>query len=217
VRTPRLAPGAIPRPTYSLQPTVSSLPSMAKRDNHYEAAFEAYLRERRIAYVAVDEAKRSQVGAGSLKNVDFLVSPADGATLLVDVKGRRFPSGQSSPQYWRNWTTWDDLRSLARWQDCLGEGSLALFGFVFHVVAERSPLPPEQLFTFRGRQYGILAVRVADYIRFARPLSAKWQTASIPAKIFRQAAIPFDELLGDMTLPAARDQSHSVAAACAAD
>lgn len=168
---------------------------MAKRDNHYEAAFEAYLRERRLAYVAVDEQRRSQLGAGSLKNVDFLVSPADGATLLVDVKGRRFPSGRSSPQYWRNWTTWDDLRSLARWQDRLGEGSLAVFGFVFHIVGERSPVPPERLFPFRGERYAMLAVRVADYIRFARPLSARWQTASMPAALFRQAATPFDELL----------------------
>lgn len=168
---------------------------MAKRDNHYEAAFEEYLRQRRVPYVAVDEQRRSRLGDGSLKNVDFLVSPADGVTLLVDVKGRRFPSGQRSKQYWRNWTTWDDLRSLARWQDQLGEGSLAMFGFVFHVVAERSPLPPEQLFAFRDQRYAILAVRVADYIRFARPLSAKWQTASIPAPVFRQAAVPFDSLL----------------------
>jgi hypothetical protein len=168
---------------------------MANRDNHYEAAFEAYLRERRVAYVAVNEQRRSRLGEGSLKNVDFLVSPADGATLLVDVKGRRFPSGQRSKQYWRNWTTWDDLRSLARWQDQLGGGSLAVFGFVFHVIAERSPVPAEQLFAFRDRQYAILAVRVADYIRFARPLSAKWQTASMPAAVFRQAAAPFDDLL----------------------
>jgi hypothetical protein len=169
---------------------------MAKRDNHYEAAFEAYLQVRRVAYVAVDEQRRSRIAAGSLKNVDFLVSPADGATLLVDVKGRRFPSGARSPQYWRNWTTCDDLRCLARWQDQLGEGSLALLGFVFDVIGERSPVDPQRLFEHRGRRYAMLAVRAADYIRFARPLSAKWQTVSMPAALFRQAAIPFDELLG---------------------
>lgn len=168
---------------------------MAKRDNHYEAAFEAYLQARRIAYVAVDEQRRSRIAAGSLKNVDFLVSPADGATLLVDVKGRRFPSGAAHPQYWRNWTTWDDLRSLARWQEQLGRGSLALLGFIYHVVAERSPLPIDDLFGFRGERYAMLAVRAADYIRFARPLSAKWQTVAMPAPLFRQAAVPFDELL----------------------
>jgi hypothetical protein len=168
---------------------------MAKRDNHYEAAFEAYLRDRRVAYVAVDEQRRSRTSAGSLKNVDFLVSPADGATLLVDVKGRRFPSGNRSKQYWRNWSTADDLRSLARWQQQLGPGSLALFGFVFHVVGERSPLAAEQLFHFRDERYAMLAVRAADYIRFARPLSAKWQTVSMPTALFRQAAVPFDDLL----------------------
>lgn len=168
---------------------------MAKRDNHYEAAFEAYLQDRRVAYVAVDEQRRSRIAAGSLKNVDFLVSPADGATLLVDVKGRRFPSGNRSKQYWRNWTTWDDLRSLARWQDQLGDRSLALFGFVFHVLGARSPVAAEQLFEHRGRLYAMLAVRAADYIRFARPLSAKWQTVSMPTALFRQAAIPFDDLL----------------------
>lgn len=168
---------------------------MANRDNHYEAAFEAYLRDRRVAYVAVDEQRRSRIAAGSLKNVDFLVSPADGATLLVDVKGRRFPSGNRTKQYWRNWSTKDDLRSLARWQDQLGQGSLALFGFVYDVLGERSPVAAEQLFTFRGRRYAMLAVRAADYIRFARPLSAKWQTVSMPTALFRQAAIPFDDLL----------------------
>jgi hypothetical protein len=168
---------------------------MAKRENHYEAAFEAYLQDRRVAYVAVDEQRRSRNAAGSLKNVDFLVSPADGATLLVDVKGRRFPSGNSHKQYWRNWSTWDDLRSLARWQDQLGGGSLAVFGFVYHVVGEKSPLPAELLFEFRGRRYAMLAVRVVDYIRFARPLSAKWQTVSMPVVLFRQAAAPFDDLL----------------------
>ena len=30
---------------------------MAKRDNHYEAAFEEFLRAREIPYVAVDESK----------------------------------------------------------------------------------------------------------------------------------------------------------------
>jgi hypothetical protein len=184
---------------------------MAKRDNHYEAAFEAYLRDRRVAYVAVDEQRRSRIAAGSLKNVDFLVSPGDGATLLVDVKGRRFPSGNSHKQYWRNWSTEDDLRSLARWQDQLGQGSLAVFAFVYHVVGERSPLAAERLFIHRDERYAMLAVRVADYVRFARPLSAKWQTVSMPAALFRQAAVPFDDLLPQSSVLAPREAALAAA------
>ena len=147
---------------------------MANRDNHYEAAFEAYLQARRVAYVAVNEQRRSRIAERSLKNVDFLVSPADGATLLIDIKGRRFPSGQRSKQYWRNWSTWDDLQSLARWQDRLGQGAVAMLTFAFHVVADRSPTPADQLFSFRDQSYAFLAVRIADYIQGLRPLSAKW-------------------------------------------
>lgn len=169
---------------------------MAKRDNHYESAFEEYLRERRIAYVAVDEQRRSLVESDTtLKNLDFIVSPSDSVSLPLDVKGRRFPSGERHKQYWRNWSTWDDLHSLARWQDKLAPGSCALLVFAFHVVGARSPVPAARLFAFRDRWYAFLAVRVADYIQFARPLSARWQTVAMPAPLFRQAAFSFDEIL----------------------
>jgi hypothetical protein len=176
---------------------------MANRHNHYEAAFEAFLRDRRVAYVAVNEQRRSRIPAGTLKSVDFLISPADGATLLVDVKGRRFPSGLRSKQYWKNWSTWDDLRSLARWQDQLGSQSLSLLVFVYDVVGERSPLPSDLLFPFRDRLYAMLAVRAADYIRFYRPLSPKWHTVTMPTGKFREAAVPLDELLGARSTGAA--------------
>src|SRR5262245_5257124 len=88
---------------------------MANRENHYEAAFEAYLRDRRVPYVAVDEAKRACTDEGSIKNLDFIVSPGGGPAWLIDVKGRRFPSGEQK-QYWKNWSTRDDLLSLARWE-----------------------------------------------------------------------------------------------------
>ena len=45
------------------------------RDNHYEAAFEEYLRSKQVPYVAVDEARRSLAGDGqSIKNLDFMRS-----------------------------------------------------------------------------------------------------------------------------------------------
>ena len=34
---------------------------MSKRSNHYEAAFEAYLRELRAPYIAIDESRRSLI------------------------------------------------------------------------------------------------------------------------------------------------------------
>jgi hypothetical protein len=57
---------------------------------------------------------------------------------------------------------------------------------------------PARLFTFRDRLYAFLAVRAADYIQFSRPLSAKWQTVSMKASTFRQAAFPVDTILGPL-------------------
>lgn len=166
---------------------------MAKRSNHYEAAFEAYLRQHRVAYVAVNEQRRSLIGQGSLKNLDFIVSPSDSVSLLVDVKGRRFPS--AGGQYWRNWSTWDDLQSMARWQDKIGPGSCALLVFAYEIVGSRSPVNADQLYQFRGRWYAFLAVRVPDYIQFSRPISERWQTVGMSAQQFRQAAFSLTDVL----------------------
>jgi len=165
------------------------------RDNHYEAAFEAYLRRQRWPYIAVDEARRSLVPDGSLKSLDFIVSPPGGISWLVDIKGRRFPSGDESQQYWKNWSTRDDLRSLAAWQRHFGDGFCPLLVFAYHLVGSRSPLPPERLFEFRGEHYGFLGVRLADFVPAARPLSDRWDTVAMPVGLFRRAARPFEELI----------------------
>lgn len=158
---------------------------MAKRHNHYEAAFEDLLRSERVPYVAVDEARRSLVGEGSLKSIDFMVSPAASESLLVDIKGRRFPSGG---QYWRNWSTRDDLRSLAEWARHFGPSFTPLLVFAYELTADRAPLPPAELWSFGGRTYGFVAIPLADYWRAARTLSARWDTVSMPAAEFRQRA-----------------------------
>lgn len=166
---------------------------MANRDNHYEAALEALLQARQVAYVAVDEAKRSRWGQASLKSLDFLVSPRGEAPgLLIDVKGRRFPSGRGR-QYWKNWTTRDDLESLARWQAMFRPRFVALLVFAYEVMGEVAPVPVEQLFAFRRRLYGFVAIRLDHYISAARPISPKWGTLAMPAARFCELARPFDD------------------------
>src|SRR5439155_1646923 len=46
---------------------------LMRRDNHYEAAFEWYLRDRGIAVVPIDEARRSYLDADEIKSPDFIV------------------------------------------------------------------------------------------------------------------------------------------------
>lgn len=79
---------------------------MAQRRHHYERAFEHYLREKRIPYVAVDEARKallpdgaalrvsypdatnSQPATSALKSFDFVLYGSAG-NALIDVKGRK--------------------------------------------------------------------------------------------------------------------------------
>jgi len=168
---------------------------MANRDNHYEAAFEAYLRQHRVPYVAVDESRRALMSGGSLKSLDFIVSPPGECTWLVDVKGRRFPSGDEQKQYWKNWSTRDDLRSLARWERLFGAGFSGMLVFAYHLVADRAPLPVEELFACRNRLYGFVAIGLHDYAPHARPISESWDTVAMPTARFRETARSMAELL----------------------
>ncbi len=165
---------------------------MANRDNHYEAAFEEFLRARQVPYVAVDETRRSLLGDGSLKSLDFIVS-ADGRPTrwLVDVKGRRFPSGEQK-QYWKNWSTRDDLDSLFCWERLFGEQFAGLFVFAYNVVGDRAPLPAENLFAYRGGLYGFIGIRLREYASHARPISPAWDTVAMPTERFRDLAEPVE-------------------------
>lgn len=200
---------------------------MANRHNHYEAAFEAYLRHERIAYVAVNEQRRALVGEGSLKSLDFIVSPSPGygtvcdraggegpTRWLVDVKGRKFPSGRKQPQYWRNWSTRDDLQSLARWQLEFGDRFTAALVFAYELTADRAPTPPEQVFYHRDRPYAFVGIPLVDYQRAARTLSPRWGTVSMPVAQFRQRAAPILELFGPGEV---RESAPSPLAAMAGD
>jgi hypothetical protein len=168
---------------------------MAKRENHYEAAFEEFLRRRGIPYLAIDETRRSLWGNDSLKNLDFIVSPIGGPTWLVDVKGRQFPSGEQK-RYWKNWSERDDLLSLTRWERIFGPASGGLFVFAYNVLGDRAPVPEEQLFRFRDRVYGFVGITLAEYMAWARPISPKWNTLAVPVARFRRLAAPLEFFLG---------------------
>jgi hypothetical protein len=180
---------------------------MAKRENHYEAAFEAWLRWLRVPYVAVDESHRSAVGERTLKSLDFIVSPPTWpGSWLVDVKGRRFPTAKQ--QYWRNWSTADELASLAGWEELFGSRFSGLLVFVYNVVGDRAPLPLRELYTFRGGLYGFVGIRLDHYTSWARQLSSRWQTVTVSTPRFRALARPVREILG-VPLPQSEVQSST--------
>ncbi|NLE40155.1 MAG: HYExAFE family protein, partial [Pirellulaceae bacterium] len=104
-------------------------------------------------------------------------------------------SGDEQPQYWKNWSTTDDLVSLRRWESLFGAQFVGLFVFAYNIVGDRAPLPAEQLFEFREALYGFVAVRLGDYEASARPISPAWDTVAVPTAEFRRMARPVERFI----------------------
>ena len=169
---------------------------MASRGNHYDAAFEAYLRDRRTPYVSVDETRRALLEQASLKSMDFIVYSRKSPNLLVDVKGRRFPSGNADAGHrWENWASAEDLPALQQWQTVFGGGFRAVLVFAYHVVSEKLQAEFENLFTHRDSAYAFYGVWVDEYRRAMQVRSSSWGTVSVPSREFRELRRPIAEFL----------------------
>ena len=116
-----------------------------------------------MPYVAVDEARRSRFGR-RLDQEPRLHRLAGRAAFVAGRRqGTPLSLGGEQKQYWKNWSTRDDLVSLARWERLFGERFGSLFVFAYNVVGELAPLPREQLFEFRGGLYGFVGIRASVY------------------------------------------------------
>ena len=168
------------------------------RDNHYEAAFEAFLRGRGVAVVPVVEARRSYLDASEVKSPDFLVIGPEDARLVVDVKGRKFPGGPPDrPRtVWECWCEADDLDGLNRWAGRLGPGFRGVLAFVYHLSpAVALPDDTPDVFAHGGRTYLARGVAVADYAEHVRRRSPRWGTVDLPAATYRELVRPFSAFL----------------------
>jgi hypothetical protein len=169
---------------------------VAIRSNHYDRAFEEFLRGRGTPHVVVDEQRRATLAHDSLKSMDFIVHSLRGANLLVDVKGRRFPSGgEGRGHTWENWATEDDLTSLVAWQGIFGSGFRAMLVFAYEVVDDRYLDRFPELFAFRDRRYGFFGVAADEYAEVTRTRSASWGTVGAPRAAFQRLRRPIAEFL----------------------
>lgn len=173
-------------------------PIVALRHNHYDAAFEEFLRSRRTPHVVVDEKRRALLQETSLKSLDFIVYSGQVQNLLVDVKGRRFPSGDRPGRghKWENWTEEQDVSSLIEWQNVFGGDFRSVLVFAYHVVEDRwwrdLDVVPWQ---HRDRWYAFYAVWVDEYRERMRTRSRSWETVCLRGGDFRELRRPIQDLL----------------------
>jgi hypothetical protein len=164
------------------------------RSNHYEVAFEAYLRQLGVGFVAVDEAKRSTLGDSDVKSLDFIV--VDAAKLVVDVKGRKFPTGSKGTQTWQNWAEESDIDGLTRWARHFGPQFRGVLAFVYQIQPlYLLPQNTPDLFVFQSDYYLMRGIEVGEYQQKMRPRSRSWNTVHLPVEAFRQLVRPFSDFL----------------------
>lgn len=166
---------------------------MADRTVHYEAAFEAYLRQQGVPYVAVDEAKKAMFANAKLKSFDFVVYSKSGPNLLVDIKGRQLRQKRGTTASYQTWATEQDVSDLLQWQQVFGEGFEAVLMFIFWIDP---PLIPEpHMFEHRGRWYEMQGITLREYQEHMRRRSVKWETVAIGQADFRTLARPIESWL----------------------
>jgi hypothetical protein len=176
------------------------------RGNHYEAAFEAYLQQHRIPYVAADETRRSYLGDERVKSLDFLVVGDGNVKLLVDIKGRRFPGGSAERprRVWECWSTLSDIEGLSRWAARFGPDYRPLLVFLYAVMPFAPAVPEgEELWTWHDRRYVLRGVSVFEYQRYMRCRSPKWGTVSLTRSDYLRLVQPFPAFLREATPSAA--------------
>ena len=179
------------------------------RSNPYEAAFETFLKEQGLCYVAVDETRRAVLGEVPVKNLDFIVLGPSGAKLLVDVKGRRFPGGPADkPRYvWESWATQEDVNGLTHWQALFGNDYLPLFVFMYRVMPTVTLDDTPDVWRSKDETYLFRAVTLDDYRKHLRVRSPKWATVDLPKQMFNQVARPFRYYSHEVPVTAASEES----------
>lgn len=158
-------------------------------------AFEAFLDRRGTPYVAVDDVRHFTRKDTGVKAFDYLVYPAGSPACLVDVKGRKsIGRGVTAECREKNWVTRSDVTGLLTWQEVFGSEFTAAFVFAYWIAGNGLSSSPRAEavggtaahFGFAGRRYGFWLVSVAEYARYVKDLSKRWDTVSIPRERFRE-------------------------------
>ena len=164
--------------------------------NHYERAFESWLIDNAIEYIAIDEHKKTVFGRSKIKSFDYLLYKKDGQAVTAEVKGRKF-KGTSFEKLTglECWVTIDDIEGLSGWQSVFGTGSTAVFVFAYEAEKPDVDFDGRGAYEFDSNRYVFFCIRLADYVLAMKPRSGKWRTVTLAAEDFRRYAVRIERFL----------------------
>ncbi len=158
--------------------------------NHYARAFQSWLDENKVKYIAVDQSKRVAFAANRIKSFDFLLYPNSETAVLTELKGRKFKGDSlAGLKNLQNWVTADDVKGLMSWEKIF-DGTIANAVFVFTYMLEKIDVDSdgEEIYDFADNRYVFLAIELDDYRKNMMVRSPRWKTVYIPAKKFKNTA-----------------------------
>ena len=166
--------------------------------NPYEQAFESFLTESKIPFVWVDQSTRPEFFNGSVKNFDFLLYPDSQYPVLVELKGRTFKGDSlAGLKGLDGWATFEDVQAISQWLARFRgtyPAAQAFFVFAFRFSNIDVETDGRAVYDFCGRRFLFLAIPLDEYAAAMKVRSPKWQTVTLSAEDFRQAAKPVGEL-----------------------
>jgi hypothetical protein len=167
-----------------------------RRANLFEHVFEDYLRKRALPYIIAAEEKRPLVDGRTVKNLDFIVTTPRKEHALIDVKGKRHPAvGGKRRSWWENWVPAGDVEALEFWEKCFGRAFMGLFVFIYELGDSDRASDFKVIHSFGGADYGLVGIPASIYGEHMKVRSARWNTRSIPTKLFRSLVRPITEFL----------------------
>ena len=167
-----------------------------RRANLYERAFENWLIDNKVRYIAIDEHKKKVFGRSKIKSFDFLLNPPAQRPIIAEIKGRVF-KGKTLVRLagLQCWVTSEDVDGLAGWQQVFGSGYVTAFVFAYRVASVDVDFDGRDYYDFAGQRYVFFAVKLDDYRRFMTLRSPRWRTVTLPAEKFRLCAVQMQKLV----------------------
>ena len=163
--------------------------------NHYERAFEHWLIDHRIEYIAEYQHERAAIGEDEIKSFDFLLYPHR-RPVIVEVKGRTFKGTSLAKMAgFECWVTAEDVDGLVTWQHVLGPEYRALFVFSYKMKNVDVDFNGRDVFDYDANTYLFFCITLEDYRKFMKRRSAKWRTVTLSADKFRRCAVQLAEFL----------------------
>jgi len=164
--------------------------------NHYERAFESWLKDNGIQYLLVDQQKRAAFSKSKIKSFDFLFYTPDSNAYITEIKGRKF-TGKTFTAFGSlpNWVTIDDVKGLENWIKIFGGRYQGLFVFAYDLENIDVDTDGRKIYEYLDGRYVFTAIRLSDYQRGATGRSKKWETVHLSAEFYKNCVIDADELI----------------------